>query len=141
MIGSRVLLVALAGAGLTLQGCASKPPPAPPAPVVQAPPPPNYSGTYAGKVAWAKGCRMASQATLTVQGSTYNLPLSHALSFSGPVADDGSLSGNVAPVAAARHRKGGTPGGDLTGKIAGDEFTGQVHSGKCTGELDLKKTG
>ena len=38
MIGTRGLLVAFAGAGLMLQGCASKPPPAPPAPVVQAPP-------------------------------------------------------------------------------------------------------
>ena len=142
MIGSRALLVALAGAGLTLQGCASKPPPAPPAPVVQAPPP-NFTGTYSGNVTWSKGCRGPKTATLTVQGTTYTLPW-NKVSFTGPVAEDGSFNGHIPASAppAKQHSAGSLAGIDLlNGKIAGNSATAEVHLIKCVGTLDLTKQG
>ncbi len=144
MIRTRGLLLAMAGAGLMLQGCSSSPPP-PPAPVVQAlPPTPDYSGTYSGKVTYAKGCHGPSTAILTVQNQSFTLPWSKAVVFSGPVGNDGSVAANIAgtePSMARRHKRvGGTPGADVAGSIAGDTFNGQAHSGKCTTPLSLKKT-
>ncbi len=140
MIAKRGLLLALAGAGLVLQACSSPPPPPPPSPP-PAPPAPDYSGTYTGKVSYAKGCHGPSMATLTVQNKEFNLMWNRAMTFSGPVADDGSLSGNVAAVPAPAHRKrGGMPGADLTGKIDGDTFNGQAASGRCTTPVMLKKS-
>ncbi len=142
MIASRALLVAFAGAGLMLQGCAPKPPPAPPAPVVQTPPPPDFTGTYAGKVSWPKGCRGPRDATLTVQNGSYTLPWGK-VSFTGPVANDGSFTGHIAASAppAKQHRAGNLAGIDLNGHIAGDSATGEVHLIKCVGTLDLTKSG
>jgi hypothetical protein len=143
MIAKRGLMLALAGAGLALQACSSPPPPPPAAPP-PAPPAPDFSGTYTGKVTFARSCHGPSNATLTVQNKQFDLMWNKAMTFSGPVADDGSLSANIAgsPPARPPHHKrvNGLPGGDLTGKIDGGAFTGQVVIGRCTTPLMLTKS-
>ena len=144
MIGTRGLLVAFAGAGLLLQGCSSPPPP-PPAPVVQAPPPaPDFSGTYTGPVTFTRGCRGPKEATMTVENKSFTLPWNKLITFQGPVADDGSLSSMISSgesMHPVQRRTRSMPGGNLTGRIEGDTFTGQEQAGKCMTPLTLKKTG
>jgi hypothetical protein len=82
-------------------------------------------------------------ATLTVQGTSYTLPWGK-VSFSGPVADDGSFSGHIAASAppAKQHKAANLAGIDLiNGKIVGNSATGEVHLIKCVGTLDLTKSG
>ena len=66
------------------------------------------------------------------------------MTFSGPVADDGSLSANIAgsaPGKAPHHKRAnGIPPADLTGKIEGSTFNGQVAIGRCTTPLMLTKS-
>ncbi len=145
MTGKRGLLFTLAGAAFMLQACSSTPPPQPVA-APAAPPAPDYSGTYSGTVTPTKGCPAPSTASLSVENKQFTLMWNKSTTFSGPVADDGSLSATLpgTPASGVQHHKyrrgGAMPGADLTGKIEGNTFTGQVIRNTCTTPLSLQKS-
>ncbi|MCL2428441.1 MAG: hypothetical protein FWD12_04340 [Alphaproteobacteria bacterium] len=140
MLKHRGVLLALGGTALLLAACSSPAPaPPPPAPAPAPPPAPDFSGVYSGRVAWGVGCHLTSHASLTVEGTNFNLPLNKFYVFNGPVNPDGTLSATVEEVAGPAHKKGRRPGGDLSGQIAGSVFQGTAKIGRCSGRMTLTK--
>jgi hypothetical protein len=127
-------ILAVCGA---IAACSGTPPAPPPAPVAEAPaapaPPTTFDGAYRGlltrvRTPTPRACVRSHAVTMRIAGGTLTYKASGKMSFSGPLAPDGSFSATS---------------GDTTlkGQAAPGTLTGTIDGEKCGYTFSLKKRG
>jgi hypothetical protein len=118
-----------------IAACSSTPPAPPPAPMAEAPPatpPTTFDGVYRGlltrvRTPTPRACARSHAITVRITNGAVTYAPSHKMTFTGPLAPDGSFTA--------------TADTTLKGQAAATMLTGTLDGEKCGYTFSLKKRG